>query len=276
MLIAQISDSHLTATGTACGVADTAGALARAVNWLNALDPAPDVVVLTGDVADSGQPEGYEAAAGILGGLDAPCLALPGNHDQRARMRSGLAALPGACGRGPGGRIQFAEDAGGVRLVGLDTLVPGRPGGALDAGALDWLRGALDHAGPVMLFMHHPPFAVGVPGMDLAFGGSGELAAVVRGAGNVLAVCCGHLHLPVATRFAGAQACTAPSVGMPLHLDLATDGPPQFMTEPPGLALHLAGPGQGGWRVATHFPLVPGGGFEFAGPHPFTDSALPV
>jgi 3',5'-cyclic-AMP phosphodiesterase len=59
MLIAQITDTHITAPGTLLmGIVDTASALAQAVAALNLLDPSPDLVVLTGDLVESGETGG--------------------------------------------------------------------------------------------------------------------------------------------------------------------------------------------------------------------------
>ena len=52
MLIAHFSDMHVKGDGeTAFDGVDTAGALERCVSHINSLDPSPDVVLITGDLA---------------------------------------------------------------------------------------------------------------------------------------------------------------------------------------------------------------------------------
>lgn len=67
--------------------------LAAAVRTLNAMDPAPDLVVGTGDLVNDGDRPGgaedqYQNLATILSELRLPTLLIPGNHDDRAQMRS--------------------------------------------------------------------------------------------------------------------------------------------------------------------------------------------
>ena len=278
MLIAQVSDFHITATGTAYGQAPTTESLARAVDHLNAMAPAPDVVIITGDVADAGEPEAYAAAAAELGRLDAPFLMVPGNHDQRDRMAEAFPGNPCLRSRGEDGRIRFVNDDYDLRLVGLDTLMPGHHGGGLDTGTLDWLAGVLRDGKPSVLFMHHPPFPVGIHSMDSELFVMAEaFESVVRGAPNVLRVCCGHMHRPVLRAFGGTTACISPALGMQLDLNLTGQGPTLFMMEPMGMALHLYDSLENRLpELVTHFALMPGLGHSFEGPYPFTDVVSPV
>src|SRR5204863_3477551 len=88
MLIAHITDTHITAPGTLLmGIVDTASALERAVASLNRLDPSPDITVLTGDLVESGASEEYAHLRALLAPLRMPVFAIPGNHDAREPMR---------------------------------------------------------------------------------------------------------------------------------------------------------------------------------------------
>lgn len=278
MLIAQITDLHITASGTAYGWAETTSALERGVAFLNALVPAPDVVVVTGDVSDDGRAEAYAEAARILGRLAAPLRIVPGNHDQRDRLREAFPRHLSMAAGASGDRHCFVEDRFALRLVGLDTLLPGHHGGGVDKRELLWLEAVLADGKPSVIFMHHPPFPVGIGGMDAeTFILADELEEVIRRAPNVLRICCGHMHRPVLRTFGGTQACIAPSLGMQLTLDLMTKVPPQFMLEPAGFALHLYEPLAGrSPELVTHFGLIPGGGHRFPGPYPFEDVVSPV
>ncbi|GIX12192.1 MAG: 3',5'-cyclic adenosine monophosphate phosphodiesterase CpdA [Paracoccaceae bacterium] len=225
MRIAQITDTHMRARGELWkGRVDPAATLARLVAALNRI--GPDLVVHTGDVADSadredGAPQ-YAVAADILSGLKAPLRLLPGNHDTRA----GLGA---AFGRPGDGFLGFSEEARGLRLVGLDTLEPGRTGGRLCADRLKLLE-AVPRGGPVLIFMHHPPCPMGLPFMDgFPFEGGAALARAIAGR-EVLRIACGHVHADVERHWAGTLVSAAPAASAQLPVDL-----PAFAESPRGL-----------------------------------------
>ena len=136
MLIAQITDTHLKLPGKlAYGRVDTAAMLRACVADLLKLDPQPDLIVHTGDLTDFGLAEEYEHLKSLLAPLKAPILAVPGNHDKREAMRAAFAAegyLPAR------GFLQYETERGGLRFIGLDTVVPGQGGGELCAERLAW------------------------------------------------------------------------------------------------------------------------------------------
>ncbi|TCO74172.1 phosphodiesterase [Rhodovulum euryhalinum] len=261
MIVAQITDLHLRPEGKpAYRVAETNMLAARAIAALRALTPAPDVVVITGDLTDCGLAEEYALLHRLLAQLPMPVLMVPGNHDRREGL---LAAFPGAAdGRGFAG---FVHDAGPLRLIGLDTLVPGASHGALCAGRLAALDAALSERpdAPTLIFLHHPPFACGIRHMDrIALAeGAAEFARIVAAHPQVERVLAGHHHRPIQARWAGTLAMVAPSVAHQVVLDLTEDGPPAFAMEPPAFLLHV----WHGGALVTHQAYV-----ETApGPFPF-------
>src|SRR4249920_2791088 len=141
MLMAQISDMHLKPPGELLYKrVDTAGFLRRAVAHLNALDPAPDLVLATGDLVDGGKREEYALLREVLGPLKMPVYLIPGNHDAREAMREVFADhsyLP------PSGFLQYTIEDRPVRLIALDTLEPGKSWGELCEERLDWLEARL-------------------------------------------------------------------------------------------------------------------------------------
>ncbi|GAP36526.1 phosphodiesterase [Piscinibacter sakaiensis] len=244
LLLAQLSDPHLGLSPAAFGgQLDTTEALQRAVAHVAALDPRPDAVLLTGDLAEHGRPEEYALLRRLLAPLPMPVYAVPGNHDDPAAARAGLdpAQMP-VDADAPAGRCCYRVALGGLQLVALDTVVPRQPHGALDAAQLDWLARTLAACAdaPVLVFMHHPPLPTGLAAMDACrlLDGAEALAARLRAHGRVEGVLCGHLHRPVQLRFAGTGLHVAPSVAHQLALDLRPAAPLRARLEPPQVSLH--------------------------------------
>ena len=266
MLIAHITDTHITLPGAlAYGKVDTAALLRRCVDELLALEPAPELIVHTGDLVDRGAADEYAHLRAIVAPLKAPLLAIPGNHDERAAMRAAFAAegyLPHQ------GHLQFTLEYGGLRIVGLDTLVPGQGGGELCGDRLAWLEGALSAAPrlPTLVLMHHPPFATGIAHMDrIGLRGVEGFAAIMRRHEEVEAVLCGHVHRTIHARVGGRAAMIGPSPAHQVVLDLRPTGPSAFRLEPPGYMLHHWHDGE-----LVSYAAVTG---DWPGPYPFFDAA---
>lgn len=270
MLIAQITDTHIKPRGRlAYRKVDTAAYLERAVAALNALDPAPDVVLLTGDLVDAGTDREYGLLLELLRPLRAPLLPIPGNHDERDAFRRTFPDIAKRCGEGP--FLQYVIGDWPVRLIGLDTVLPGSGGGELCAERLSWLdaRLAEDPGRPTVLFQHHPPFVTGIGHMDeIGLAGAAEEAAVVRRHPQVERVLCGHLHRAIQVLWAGTLASTAPSPAHQVALDLRAEAPSAFVMEPPAFQLHRWTAADG---LVSHLAYVD----RFDGPYPFfEDGAL--
>jgi 3',5'-cyclic AMP phosphodiesterase CpdA len=266
MVIAQISDLHITVEGAlAYGRVDTAGFLTRAIEQILHLSPRPDLVVATGDLVDGGRPEEYRRLRHLLSPVPMPVYLMPGNHDDRDALRSVFTDhdyLP------PGGAfLHYAIDAGPLRLIALDTVVPGRAGGLMCEQRIEWLARRLDEASdrPVVIFMHHPPFKTGIEHMDrIGCAGADAMGRVVRKHRRIEHVLCGHLHRPIQTRWCGTIASTAPSTAHQVTLDLRRNGPPTFTMDPPAFLMHVWN--DGGLVTHTHYVG------DFAGPYSFSGS----
>ena len=264
--IAQISDLHIKRPGAlAYGRVDTAKALERCVATLNELVPAPDFVVISGDLADTPMAEEYEHLKHLLAPLKLPFASIPGNHDSRELLR---AAFPAAnCAQSSGPLDQQIEVLG-LTLLLLDSSVPGKPHGQLEPTTLEWLDAALASAPdkPALLFLHHPPFKAGIWHMDRQnLLNADALAAIVRRHPCVQLVATGHVHRAALTMFAGVPTTICPVPNHAVDLDLAQLREPSFKVEPPAFHLHIWFPGEGFGSLVTH--QVPIGQFE--GPHPF-------
>lgn len=264
MLIAQITDTHLKREGEMLyGRIDTTGFLERAVRHVNALDPRPDVALMTGDLVDGGKPEEYANLRRVLSQLAMPFYLIPGNHDARDPLRAVFADhayLPRA------GFLQYVVEDLPLRLIALDTLVPGKDWGALCAERLDWLEARLGESDrPTLLFMHHPPFDVGITAFDDDYGlkeGEERLAEIVRRHSTVERVLCGHVHRPIQVRWAGTMGSIAPGTAHQASLDLRDGAKLSLVMDPPGVALHLWRPATG---LVTHTSYVG----DYEGPRPF-------
>ncbi len=240
ILIAQISDLHLRRPGQlVAGRIDTASFVEGCVKRINSLPDRPQLVVASGDLADTGDVSEYEALKGLLDKLAMPYVLMSGNHDSRAGLRAifgGTAALPAA----GDGHLQYQIEFPGLNLICLDTLDEGREAGCLCKARLDWLDDMLSanrHAS--LIFLHHPPFDCGIPGMDaIKLANPQALADVLAKHFHVVGLSCGHVHRAVFTRWAGIPACICPSPAHQIHLDTRPDAPLAWTLEPGGFLLH--------------------------------------
>ncbi len=253
-VIAQLSDVHMVAPGgRLLGRIDTPTYLHAAVAHLASLEPRPDLVLLTGDLTGDGLPEEYEHLAEVLARLPSPVLLLPGNHDDRdalaARFPRPVSTVPVPPELG----WQAALDVGPLRVIGLDSVVPGDPGGRLGPARLAWLDEALASSrAPTIVALHHPPFATGIRHMDtMALADADGLGAVIARHPHVERVVVGHVHRAVTTAWCGTVVTIAPSGAHQVALDLG-DGPAQWRREPPGVLLHVWLPDERGGALVTH------------------------
>jgi Icc protein len=266
LLIAQISDLHIKPPGQlAYGRVDTAKALERCVATLNAFKPAPDFVVISGDLADTPTAEEYEDLKRLIAPLTLRFAGIPGNHDSRDMMR---AAFPQSAYAFPSGPLDQKVEIDALDLLLLDSSVPGKPHGGLDAPTLQWLDATLASSAnrPALLFLHHPPFVTGIGHMDRQnLHNAGELASIVRRHPRVQLIATGHVHRAALTMFAGTPCTICPAPNHAVDLDLAELREPSFKVEQPAFHLHTWFPGEGFGNLVTH--QVPIG--EFDGPYPF-------
>lgn len=263
MLICQISDLHVRTAGSlAYGIVDTAVMLERCVSHILALPQRPAAVIATGDLVDFGRPEEYSRLRSLLEPLTMPVYLLPGNHDCRSELGR---AFPTHHYLGQSAEyIQFTVETLPVRIVALDTVVPGQSGGTLCGNRLEWLDRALSDAPhrPTIVAMHHPPFLTGIGHMDrIGLSQREDLARIIAAHPQVERIICGHLHRSITTRFGGTLASTCPSPAHQVALDIDGDAADCFVMEPPGYHLHWWSGGQ----LVSHAAVVG----DYPGPYPF-------
>lgn len=275
MLIAQISDLHFLRKGVlAFGKLDTHAFTARCIEAIRAMNPAPNAILITGDLTSDGDLATYHALAAMLRVFEQPCFPIPGNHDDRELIRL---AFPEIAALSPSGRLCYAIDQGPVRIIALDSSIDGKPYGELGEAQRRWLSATLDlqRHKPTLVMLHHPPFKTGIGHMDRSMLRDSEaFASIVSSHPNVERVLCGHVHRAVQIRFAGTIGQIAPGAAHQVKLVL-DEGWGSWTTEPPSFLLHH-------WRdndgLVTH--QVPIDDFltegDFGDPHtgtPIEDSA---
>ena len=210
-VVAHLSDPHLIGGGGLhYGVIDNVAHLRRALDRLAAVRPAPQALVFTGDLADRGEPEAYATLRSIVEPFAAEMGAVVvwtmGNHDEREPFARGLFDSDDA---GPQDRVHEVE---GLRIVALDTSVPGHHHGDLTPDQLAWLADVLatpaEHG--TLLAMHHPPLPL--PMLRAAelieLQDQQALADVITGT-DVRGILAGHLHLSTWSTFAGVPVTVA-------------------------------------------------------------------
>ncbi|HYZ43008.1 MAG TPA: phosphodiesterase, partial [Stellaceae bacterium] len=187
----------------------------------------------------AGEPQEYAHLRALLAPLRMPIFVIPGNHDAREPLREAFlngGYLPRE------GFLNYTIDGYPLRILGIDTLVPGEAGGALCEDRLSWIDGMLstEPDRPTLILMHHPPFKTGIASMDrMGLRGSAEFAEIIRRHPQVERICCGHVHRPISRRFAGTIAGTAPSTAHQVVLNLDPEASLTSAFEPPGYQLHL-------------------------------------
>jgi 3',5'-cyclic AMP phosphodiesterase CpdA len=240
VLLAQLSDLHLGANWE--GV-DPRPRLEQVIEAVRLLPNPVDAVVVSGDLTADGGDEDSLLARQLLDRFEAPVHVLPGNHDLRASLRTAF-ELPGE-GDDP---IDYSVEVGELRLVILDSIIPGEDRGALGAEQLRWLDEELgkEPERPAILAMHHPPLTTGIPewdGINLVAPEREALAEVVGRHPQLRAIVGGHLHRIAASALAGCPVLSAPSTYLQIQPDYDPadfeDEDAAFWTDPPGFALHV-------------------------------------
>lgn len=263
MLIAQISDLHIRSSGELYGgVARSSAHLRLVVDHLHSLDTRPELVVVSGDLADEGNPDEYVEVAAELERLTIPCLLMAGNHDDRDNLRR---AFPLHRYLPQEGALNYCIDDHDLRIIAVDTCGPGRHHGEIDGSTLSWLEFTLlaNREKPTLVMMHHPPFACGIPYLDhFNLRAPGQLEDLLRRFDNIEAVVCGHVHRMMVKQWAGTVVIACPSTTTEIALQLQMTAQPQSYLGPSAYLIHRWEKGQG---LVTHLAHVD----HAAGPFPF-------
>jgi 3',5'-cyclic AMP phosphodiesterase CpdA len=265
MILIQLTDLHVRPRGLpALRACETNTLTERALRAVRDFRPRADALVITGDLTNNGLVSEYRNFADMLARLiDIPVYVIPGNHDDRDNLREALGHLPGVTSNPD--FVQYAVDDLPVRLVMLDTLIPGRAEGELCPRRLEWLDAALAlrPEKPTIIGMHHPPFLCGIRHMDgIILRDPAAFQAVVAKHPQVQRIICGHHHRVITANVAHAIASIGPGVAHIVELDLFSDNPGAWTLEPPAFQVHIWIDGTG---IVSHTAFVE----HYPGPFPF-------
>ena len=250
MIIAQISDTHiaLDAPDADQRIRD----FALTVADINALDPAPDVIVHTGDIVHNGRQDEYAQAVATLAKASAPVYVLAGNKDDRVNLRAAFAA--GGYFARNSGFIDYAIEDYPVRLIALDTLSSSSNRGDFCPERISRLIDLIDAetTKPIAVFAHHPPFEVTVGPDRLNFETPevmSRLRRTLQHSGRVVAIFSGHVH-----RAAEGQVGSIPATVMQCIATTLRKGEyPAHMKTRPVYHIHRFDPV---WGFATETRIV--------------------
>lgn len=209
--VLHISDTHLVdGSDPLYGAVDSEATLRQIFDEVEASHARPGALVFTGDLTDKGEPGAYDKLRSIVepvaASLGAQVIWAMGNHDDRGVFRSKL------FGQEPTAEpVDHVYDVEGLRIITLDSTVPGYHHGELRDSQLDWLADELAVPAPhgTILALHHPP----VPCvLDLSvlveLRDQQRLADVLRGT-DVRGILAGHLHYSTTATFAGIPVSVA-------------------------------------------------------------------
>jgi len=213
-ILLHLSDTHLRAPATPhlFDAIDGTARLTETIGTIESSGIRPDAIVVTGDLADLGEPGAYAALRALVEPfaerIGARVLWVMGNHDERGAFRAGL--YDEASDARPVDRV---DELDGLRVITLDTSVPGYHHGELRDEQLAWLADELVTPAPLgtILAMHHPPVPSVLPlAASVELRDQRRLAAVLRGT-DVRAIIAGHLHYSTFATFAGVPVSVASS-----------------------------------------------------------------
>lgn len=256
-----LSDLHLGPPGVPVNGLDTGARLAEAIEVISRDHADAAFVLLAGDLADRGEIDAYHHLRDRLAALPMSVYITLGNHDDRTAFLS----VFGSERDDPLGRVSTVVDAGGHRIILLDTTEPGLVGGRLCDGRLNWLAERLDEARgrPVIVVQHHHANPLSLPVDEIILENAEDYLAVLQRHPEVRQVIAGHVHLPTTavwrgipmTTLAGSHYSVSPHVpGVPGR-QRQLEGPAQMavvLLSDDGVTVHFQD------HSDRHLTLAPG------------------
>ena len=219
MIIAQITDLHLGFDGPDKPCANTER-LRNVIHELNSLKLAPDIILVTGDLVESGEHWSYQKLKDELSALNAPYYLTLGNHDHREDFSKVFPEFAFA-----NGFLNYTIEGWPLRIIVLDSLEEGRHGGEFCEQRAKWLTAALAEQPntPTLIAIHHPPIETGIAWMTASDDDAWvtRLSSVINGHNNIVRIVCGHIHRVIFKSFAGTLVSVSEAVAPQVKLELA-------------------------------------------------------
>ncbi|TQV79363.1 phosphodiesterase [Denitrobaculum tricleocarpae] len=243
MKLIHLTDTHFVPRGETLYGGDPRIVLEAAVADINKHHRDADLVCITGDLTHWGEPEAFESLAEVLSPLKPPLQLLLGNHDDRAVFSE---HFPDQA-RDENGFVQSVRKTAQGHLIFLDTNLEGTHAGWYCDTRRAWLKAQLATAeeqdAPVLLFMHHPPFPIGLAPLDrISLQEPEAFAATVEPyAGRIRHLFFGHIHRPLSGNWKGMSVSSLRAMNHQCWFDLEAESAIAGSFEPPAYAVVLIG-----------------------------------
>jgi 3',5'-cyclic AMP phosphodiesterase CpdA len=236
----HLTDTHLAGPGHKLYGLDPRARLDAAIADINRHHSDASFAVVTGDLTHWGEAEAYGNFADAMAALKIPYIAMVGNHDLRQVCLETLRAAP----RDSNGFVQGTRQTEHGLFVFLDTLDETSHAGEMCAKRLDWLADRLAAAPADMsfvMFMHHPPFPVGIEAMDkIALKQSEEFADVIEPyRARIRHLFFGHVHRPISGSYGNIPFSTLRGTNHQVWFELDPEAEHLASHEPPAYGVVL-------------------------------------
>ncbi|MEE4377372.1 MAG: phosphodiesterase [Candidatus Competibacteraceae bacterium] len=240
MKLIHITDTHFVGSGQILYGLNPRARLAACIDDLNRNHLDADLCVITGDLTHWGERDAYRNLRACLAELEMPLRLVVGNHDNRAELRR---EFPNTSVDDLG-FIQSGLNTAIGRLLFLDTVEAGTHAGRYCPQRQHWLQRELDAAAdrPVYLFMHHPPFPVGLPALDVVGipqADAEALGELLTEHGQVRHIFFGHVHRPISGQWRGMSFSTLRATNHQICLDFKALDEVPGSHEPPAYGVVL-------------------------------------
>lgn len=249
MKIIQITDTHLMPRGTDLYGLNPCQRLEDCIESINEHHGDAQMCIITGDLTDRGDRDAFYDLRDILKKLTIPYHLIIGNHDKRDIFTEIFPETP----QDDGGFIQQALETPIGTFLLLDTVEPGQHFGSYCEQRALWLSSQLElyKDKSIYLFMHHPPFTIGIPALDaISIKEDAErIYKIVKDYSNIKHLFFGHVHRPVSGSWHGIPFTTLRGTNHQVQLDLKADDYLPFTHEPPAYCVILLEP----QKTIVHF-----------------------
>lgn len=238
MKIIQITDTHLGAPDERVGGLFPIDRLSACMADIEVNHADAAFCVISGDITDAGEVAAYQALSAILSTSTVPVILMMGNHDHRENMCDLFPHIP----RDIDGFVQWRWETDQGVFLFLDTVDHGRHEGLYCERRRAWLSDNLDESRDrqVYLFMHHPPFDVGLPGLDaIGIREREALAELLSHHKNIRHLFFGHVHRPIAGSWQGIPFTSLKGTNHAVALDFTALEYIPRCHEPPTYAIIL-------------------------------------